>query len=601
MAPQPDPLAEQKAERRKAQIDRINELSTLARTAWFSLLGYLVFVGITLLGVKDVDFFVPSRQTRLPLVGVDIPTASFFWIAPILGAALYTYLHLFLIKLWDAHVPPTTDADATHHWLVGDFVLNRQRDPVAQARPLAFLADWITRLLVWTAGSLVLGYAWWRSMPAHAEWMTLLIAACFWVTLVVGFTSWWRAEDVFGRLRPLHWSVGVPVPAAGLTALLLVAVSWLRTEGGLDNYVSGGWTLEDVTVRVPEGTPVIRWFTSDRLVLPLARTDLIGEELVVRADDWRAPAVARGTFRETFCRREGVAMDACGQPATRREETPVPVVTARSTWCYDHGLSGDACTDHFTDLDRRFADAWTEERGSERAALPELDLKGRDLRRAAASGASLVGAVLSGAQMDGAVLSWAQMDGAVLSGAQMDGAVLSGAQMDGADLTLAQMDGADLSGAHMDGADLFGAQMDGADLSGAQMDGADLFGASLRWSAWAGASNRASPAHSADLRGAQDLTQAMLDNLIGDADTLLPDGAAPDTGAPYSIPSCWEVPPAGFDRIVATAAGRFAGDDDRAALRRQFLCGPGQIAIRTGTPWPVDRPRPLDHPLGPGE
>ncbi len=50
----------------EAQIARINELSQLARTAWFSLLGYLVFVGITLLGVKDADFFVPSRQTDLP-------------------------------------------------------------------------------------------------------------------------------------------------------------------------------------------------------------------------------------------------------------------------------------------------------------------------------------------------------------------------------------------------------------------------------------------------------------------------------------------------------------------------------------------------------
>ena len=104
-----------------AQIDRINEISQLARTAWFSLLGYLVFVGITLLGVEDADFFVPSRQTQLPLVDVEIPTASFFWTAPILGAALYTYLHLFLIKLWDAHgaarpatpTPPTTGSSTT--------------------------------------------------------------------------------------------------------------------------------------------------------------------------------------------------------------------------------------------------------------------------------------------------------------------------------------------------------------------------------------------------------------------------------------------------------------------------------------------------------
>jgi len=64
------------------QIGRINEFSELARTAWFTLLGHLVFVGMTLLGVRDADFFVPTRQTGLPLVGVAIPTASFFWIAP---------------------------------------------------------------------------------------------------------------------------------------------------------------------------------------------------------------------------------------------------------------------------------------------------------------------------------------------------------------------------------------------------------------------------------------------------------------------------------------------------------------------------------------
>ena len=76
-------------------------------------------------------------------------------------------------------------------------------------------------------------------MPAHNEWLTLLIATCLWLTLVVGFTSWWRAEASLGRLRPLHWSTGAAVPAAGLAALLLVAVSWLRTEGGLDDYVDG--------------------------------------------------------------------------------------------------------------------------------------------------------------------------------------------------------------------------------------------------------------------------------------------------------------------------------------------------------------------------
>ena len=67
---------------RKAQIERINQVSAMARTSWIALLGYLAFIGVTLLGVEDADFFVPSRQTQLPLVNVSIPTASFFFFAP---------------------------------------------------------------------------------------------------------------------------------------------------------------------------------------------------------------------------------------------------------------------------------------------------------------------------------------------------------------------------------------------------------------------------------------------------------------------------------------------------------------------------------------
>jgi hypothetical protein len=79
-----------------------NQISAIARTSWLALLGYLAFIGVTLLGVEDADFFVPARQTDLPLVNVAIPTFSFFLFAPILGAALYAYLHIHLLKLWDA-------------------------------------------------------------------------------------------------------------------------------------------------------------------------------------------------------------------------------------------------------------------------------------------------------------------------------------------------------------------------------------------------------------------------------------------------------------------------------------------------------------------
>lgn len=238
----------------KAQLDRIGELSGLARTTWFGLLAYLGFVGITLLGVQDADFFVPSRQTQLPLVGVQIPTASFFWFAPILGAALYAYLHLQLVKLWDAlaAAPATVDgepmAERVYPWLVNDLGLSLRRDGAARPRPLGWLSGFVTRALVWFAAPLVLIGFWWRSMPAHDEWMTLLIAACLLLALYVGFTSWWAAvARLRGTGRP-PWAGRWKRPLGWLAVLLVVAVSWLRTEGGIDHAINRVVDTVDATL-----------------------------------------------------------------------------------------------------------------------------------------------------------------------------------------------------------------------------------------------------------------------------------------------------------------------------------------------------------------
>lgn len=68
---------------------------------WFSLLGLLTFVLVTLLGVRDIDFFGYDRLTQLPLVNVRAPTALFFWAAPPLTTAIYAYFHFYLLKLGD--------------------------------------------------------------------------------------------------------------------------------------------------------------------------------------------------------------------------------------------------------------------------------------------------------------------------------------------------------------------------------------------------------------------------------------------------------------------------------------------------------------------
>ena len=140
----------------------------------------------------------------------------------------------------------------------------------------------------------------------------------------------------------------------------------------------------------------------------------------------------------------------------------------------------------------------------------------------------------------------------------------------------ARLEGANLSEARLEGANLRGARLEGANLCRARLEGANLALADLRRSNWAGASNRASPAQFADFRGAQGLTQAQLEDLIGNAGTLLARRHAPDTGEPFYVWSCWEKPPPDLDRIVATAAGLL-----RRSTRTAPPCAPSSSAART--------------------
>ncbi|MBP7241780.1 hypothetical protein [Amaricoccus sp.] len=399
-----------------ARIARINEVSAMARASWIAMLGYFAFVFVTLLGVEDADFFVPSRQTQLPLVNVAIPTASFFWFAPALGAALYVYLHIVLLKLWDAIADverPRVDGhpvgDLINPWLANDWALGLRGGDYTPARPLRILGKYATFCLVWLAGGLVLFCAWWWSMPAHDELLTLWLGACFLVAAFAGVESWRaaRAWLIPPRREPVHRRLWRR-PGALAAIVLVILISWARTEGGLDRTagsvidLTNRWLgrgdetgflrrcypadfgrdepdgallpdcLDDHGVELPRDMvqerriaavlPTLEDLTFTLPVVgewnPLAGTDIAGVEMVARPDGWRDAVTARRAYRETWCRREGLEMEVCGQPAMTDEPTPGHVLAKRREWCGTHGVTapGDddgPCLSRFRDFDDR--------------------------------------------------------------------------------------------------------------------------------------------------------------------------------------------------------------------------------------------------------
>jgi uncharacterized protein YjbI with pentapeptide repeats len=530
--PPPDP------ERTALHIARINELTSVGRANWLGLLAYLAFAAITLLGVEDADFFIATRQTTLPLIGVAIPTFSFFIFAPILGAALYVYLHLHIRKLAEALAAPPASVDSapleTHlkSWLLTDLILRRRRDGATTPRRLDLLADATTLLLVWLAGPYVFFHFWWRSWPAHAEWLStgLLISAL--VAVYAGINSWLSMTDA---LRGRRGRFGEKATALGLcvTFLPLALFTWVKTEIG---------TVRNFGPSAEEGADQIHFWTS---LAPIELTGLVASTLPPDQLDYLS---ARRQFRMTWCEREGFAMDVCGFYVDWIGNTPSAVRIARASWC-DANVADVFinCDRHFGYIDWGFQRDWRNYRSAQIAALSPPDLSsdhtgwfGRrfDLRNANVEGALLIGADFTGSRLDGANLReaqlqgvklhnsqvnyvnleaahlahanlmWVQMQGAMLSFADMQAAILDGAQLQhavmfdaqlrSAFLNSAQMQGALLDGAILQGAEFVNAQMQEADLSNTQMQGALLDGSNLK-----GAYLRAAQLQGGSLRGTE--------------------------------------------------------------------------------------------------
>jgi hypothetical protein len=339
-------------------LAHIAELSRNARATWFGLIGLCVFVGVTLLGHQDADFFAFGAETQLRLVNVKIPVTYFFVFAPVLVAALYIYLHLYLMNLWDAlaDAPARIDgnplADTVFPWLISHAALwyrNRVRgDHCTAPRALGWVVVMVSIFLGWAFGLIVLFFLWYRSLPAHEEWLTLWIALCLWAATTVGYTGiraararmWNRPRAKVARSHERsRWLAG------GLAALLAF-LSWETTEGGLQ-------TLND------RGLPPFL-YPADLREANLTRK-LSG---TVRFEFWIKE------FEPTYRDRENI----------------------------DKGTDLTGNREYIAEATARY-----------NAPLDAPDLAGRDMRNADMRNAFLPGTDLRGIEMQGANLSGADM------------------------------------------------------------------------------------------------------------------------------------------------------------------------------------------------
>ena len=476
-------------------LERINALTRNARAAWFAMLATLVFVTITLMSLKHIDFYGVGRATLLPVLNVSVPTRYFFVAAPILIASIYGHFHLHLIRLWDALGAAPTQVndirlgDAVTPWLVTDAALHlRARlrgDSAATPRVLDGVAMTLNLMLVWIAGLAVLFSLWFLSMPAHSFWMTGLAAFTFGISLIAGMASLGAMVIRLHTADQTHntdFFDTLPAKCCLLVGFtFMLALSYQRTEG------------------------------SANLLAPV---NLFGENIAQRPLGWLPHDIAKAEFRAQWCTREGVEKD-CRDLGDRETEFNAEFVTRRKTTLDDTSRPDWNTSGHDKpDLrNAQLSGSFLAGSNLARAQMQGADLTGAQLEGADLTGAQLQGAVLVRAQLQGANLVQAQFQGADLTGAQLQDAVLKGAQLQGANLRIANIRRAYLRNANLQGAVLRAAQLEGADLTEAQLKGAVLEAAKMQGAKLWFAHLQEAKLSGAQLQGAY-LRKAQLQNAV---------------------------------------------------------------------------------------
>ena len=226
-----------------SRIKRIDDISAPARTAWFTLLGVLAFVAVTLLSITHADILLDARMIALPLVGVSVPTNLFLLLSPIVLTVLYANLHLYLLKLWQAFRRAPTDAelgperllaDSVQPWLANDYALTLKQGTTPGDHHRTLLRNLITLFTVWWAPLVVLGWMWYVALLTRDLRVILVILACLVVSALVGLHSWLRAHRWLGQRRGRMVPIAVHAALAALAGFA-IAASWETTRSPADD------------------------------------------------------------------------------------------------------------------------------------------------------------------------------------------------------------------------------------------------------------------------------------------------------------------------------------------------------------------------------
>ncbi|GAA0754100.1 pentapeptide repeat-containing protein [Ideonella azotifigens] len=225
------------------QLDQFPLVSTAtdiaAQTQKLALLivAACFYCWLTVGSTSDASLVLNSGTAKLPAVGVDIATTTFFLVAPGLLLSLHVYLHLHLQRLWEclawlpARFPDGQRLDRrAFSWLLADVI--RSETPQLRKSEVAFdrSGQSLSKLLIWWLVPLTIAVLLQRSLPS--QHVGLLTSQTAILSFAAVFT--WHCRRLMRRTLRRRTEVGTEswrslrgiLASFGVTVFLTTGMLW---------------------------------------------------------------------------------------------------------------------------------------------------------------------------------------------------------------------------------------------------------------------------------------------------------------------------------------------------------------------------------------
>jgi uncharacterized protein YjbI with pentapeptide repeats len=168
------------------------ELSKSSRALLLALLMVCAYCWLTIGTTLDVKLLANSVRSALPIIQTEVPISSFYWIVPVALLAASMYIHLHLLRFWQAlaALPAFFPngmrlEDRVYPWLLSGVAGRRLATGRRSRRRFAALETALAEFITWWFVPVTIAAFWLRYLSRHDAAGTALHV----VILVVAITS----------------------------------------------------------------------------------------------------------------------------------------------------------------------------------------------------------------------------------------------------------------------------------------------------------------------------------------------------------------------------------------------------------------------------